>query len=97
EKVKVATEKRKRLIDGGLVDPMDIDNDELTEVFGPDKGKSGLLGRTILSWKGQPRELQSTWSGDFDTSKMVKDDDDGAIVGASGLSVQKLKLEFGDF
>ncbi|RZC72900.1 hypothetical protein C5167_048377 [Papaver somniferum] len=43
EKVKDATEKIKILIDEGLVDPMDIDNDEITEVFAPDKGKSDCV------------------------------------------------------
>ncbi|MCL7048474.1 hypothetical protein MKW94_022136, partial [Papaver nudicaule] len=53
EKVKAATEKRKSLIDAGLVDPMDIDNDEITEVFGPDKGQSGLLVYSSHTSKAQ--------------------------------------------
>ncbi|KAI3909495.1 hypothetical protein MKW92_015602, partial [Papaver armeniacum] len=77
EKVKAATEKRKRLIDEGLVDPMDIDNDEITEVFGPDKGKSGLLGYSSHTSKAQ------TLQANLATS----------VMAAKGARMDEIELE----
>ncbi|KAI3996845.1 hypothetical protein MKX01_021121 [Papaver californicum] len=42
--VKAARSKRKGLIDAGLVSALDFENDEIVEVFGPDKGRTSLLG-----------------------------------------------------
>ncbi|KAI3953583.1 hypothetical protein MKW92_053391 [Papaver armeniacum] len=77
EKVKAATEKRKRLIDEGLVDPMDIDNDEITEVFGPDKGNSGLLGYSSHTSKAQ------TLQANLATS----------VMAAKGARMDEIELE----
>ncbi|KAI3898477.1 hypothetical protein MKW92_053045, partial [Papaver armeniacum] len=77
EKVKAATEKRKKLIDEGLVDPMDIDNDEITEVFGPDKGKSGLLGYSSHTSKAQ------TLHANLATS----------VMAAKGAKMDEIELE----
>ncbi|KAI3985727.1 hypothetical protein MKX01_030641 [Papaver californicum] len=42
--VKAARAKRKGLICAGLVSALDFENDEIAGVFGPDKGRTGLLG-----------------------------------------------------
>ncbi|KAI3988515.1 hypothetical protein MKX01_026329 [Papaver californicum] len=44
EKVKAPRPKRKCLMDAGLVSALDFENDEIAEVFGPDKGRTGFLG-----------------------------------------------------
>ncbi|KAI3883836.1 hypothetical protein MKW92_011375 [Papaver armeniacum] len=53
EQVKAARAKRKELIDAGLVSPLDFENDEITEVFGPDNRRTGLLGYAPLLSKKQ--------------------------------------------
>ncbi|RZC86856.1 hypothetical protein C5167_030204 [Papaver somniferum] len=44
EEVKAAHEKRKRMGEDGPSSQLDFDNDALTDVFGKDKGKGGVLG-----------------------------------------------------
>ncbi|KAI3921371.1 hypothetical protein MKW92_028294 [Papaver armeniacum] len=53
EQVKAARAKRKELIDAGLVSALDFENDEITEVFGPDNHRTGLLGYSPLISKKQ--------------------------------------------
>ncbi|KAI3981023.1 hypothetical protein MKX01_029270, partial [Papaver californicum] len=44
ESVKAAREKRQSQIDAGLISPLDFENDEISEIFGHDKGGNGLVG-----------------------------------------------------
>ncbi|KAI3939770.1 hypothetical protein MKW92_012556 [Papaver armeniacum] len=53
EQVKAARAKRKGLIDAGLVSALNFENDEIDEVFGPDKCRTSLLGYTSLISKKQ--------------------------------------------
>ncbi|RZC50470.1 hypothetical protein C5167_018896 [Papaver somniferum] len=53
EQVKAARARRKELIDAGLVSALDFENDEIAEVFGPDKCRAGLLGYSPLVSKKQ--------------------------------------------
>ncbi|RZC63728.1 hypothetical protein C5167_025504 [Papaver somniferum] len=53
EQVKAARARRKELIDAGLVSALDFENDEIAEVFGPDKCSAGLLGYSPLVSKKQ--------------------------------------------
>ncbi|XP_026397396.1 uncharacterized protein LOC113292742 [Papaver somniferum] len=53
EQVKAARARRQDLINAGLASASDFENDEIAEVFGPEKCRAGLLGYSPLVSKKQ--------------------------------------------
>ncbi|XP_026418910.1 uncharacterized protein LOC113314330 isoform X2 [Papaver somniferum] len=53
EQVKAARSRRQDLINAGLASASDFENDEIAEVFGPDKCRAGLFGYSPLVSKKQ--------------------------------------------
>ncbi|KAI3899731.1 hypothetical protein MKW92_007727, partial [Papaver armeniacum] len=68
EEVKAAHEKRKRMGEDGPSSQLDFDNDALTDVFGKDKGKGGVLG--FSSHISRKRVMQANLASCVSASKV---------------------------